>query len=284
MKNNFVFILMLFSALNIWAQNPIESKKGEPYLPETGDWAIQIDALPFMNFTGNLFNNQGNNNLNIRPLTNYPFSISGKYFVSAEKAYRAKLQLNFGRVTDNRLVVRDNQPAPFDVNNTVTDSKSTTSSAVFLSAGIEKRRGKTRLQGLYGAEAMLMFDGGNVSNVRYGNNLGSDNTTPNSFDFDRGFATPLSPRLIERRTGSSFGLGARGFIGAEYFIIPKLAIGVEYGIGLMYAMQGDGRSVLQEWDTVQTSVINKVQRNAGGNSFGVNTDISGGALTLTLHF
>jgi hypothetical protein len=285
MKISFIFSFIFFSAFSLFAQNTLESRKGEPYLPEAGDWAIQIDAMPFFNYAGNLFNNQGSNTLNIRPLTNYPFSIAGKYFVTEQTAYRAKLMLNFARASKNNLVVQDNQPAPFDQNRKVTDSRTTTSSSVFLGAGLEKRRGKTRLQGFYGAEALLMYNGGVVNDYNYGNAFGSDNTIPNTtLDFDATFSAPASSRMIESRTGPSFGIGARGFIGAEYFIVPKFAIGVEYGIGLMYIYQGDGRNVSQEWDTVQGTVVRTISRRAGGNTLGINTDISGGALTLTMHF
>ena len=34
----------------------LTSKKGETMLPEAGDWAVQFDAAPFLNYAGNLFN------------------------------------------------------------------------------------------------------------------------------------------------------------------------------------------------------------------------------------
>ncbi|MCB0380481.1 MAG: hypothetical protein KDD24_04440 [Flavobacteriales bacterium] len=61
MKKRLLFVAAIFAATATFAQDGLTSKKGEAYLPEAGDWAIGIDANPFLNYAGNLFNgNTGN--------------------------------------------------------------------------------------------------------------------------------------------------------------------------------------------------------------------------------
>jgi hypothetical protein len=271
-----------FAALN--AQELI-SKRGEPFLPEAGDWAIQINAVPFLNYAGNLFSNAGNNTLFAQSPAGYPFSVGGKYFITENRAYRGRFMFNFNNETTNNLVTRDRQTAPIDPNITVTDTRRQRTNSVFLAGGMEFRKGKTRLQGLYGGEAVLMYNGGVNTDFLYSNPFASDNTNPNTtLNFNTGETAAVSSRVVSTRTGSAFGLGARAFLGAEYFLFPKVSIGLEYGWGLMLSTTGRGETAVQEWDTIESAVVRRTSRTAGGNSFGINGDISGGAINLILHF
>ena len=40
---------------------PLVSKKGYTILPQAGDYAIGIDAVPMLKYAGNIFNNTANN-------------------------------------------------------------------------------------------------------------------------------------------------------------------------------------------------------------------------------
>jgi hypothetical protein len=277
-------IVFVFISGSLFSQE-IVSKKGEPYLPEQGDWALQINATPFFNFFGNMFANTGANTLNVQPLSGYPMSVAVKYFTQADRAYRGRMMMNIGSSTVRNFVPRDQQAAPFDPNITVTDSKRTGNANVMLSFGKEYRKGKTRLQGYYGGEAIVMYNRGTTLNYNYGNAFSSENTIPNTTsDFETGAFSPTSSRVISQRSGSGFGIGMGGFAGAEYFILPKFSIGIEYNLALMFSTEGVGRVSSQYWDTVQNMVVRTASRTAGSNNFGINTDISGGAINLTLHF
>jgi hypothetical protein len=89
--------------------------------------------------------------------------------------------------------------------NTSADSVKTNSTSVALGAGIQNFRGHGRLQGFYGAEAGVGFSNGK--------------TAVNS---------------IETETPNAFGVNVRGFLGAQYFVAPKVSLGAEYGWGLSY--------------------------------------------------
>lgn len=209
----------------------LKSKKGEDFLPKKGDWAISFDATPLFNYVGKVFTS-GNQAPNVNFLDNQ--QIVAKKFTKNNEALRAVARLNF-------------------VSSTQTDVSTTTNFNLNVGLGKEWRKGTTRLQGYYGADAMLMFGSG--QKVKQAN---ADTYT---------------------KSGSSFGIGARGFLGAEYFIFPKISIGAEYGWGLSFVSTGKSVSVVNGVETVT---------GKGGSAFGADTDVNGssstGSLKVTLHF
>ena len=64
MKKTALALALAFGISGAFAQD-LTSKKGEPYLPEAGDWSIGIDANPLLNYMGNLFS--GNTSINNAP-------------------------------------------------------------------------------------------------------------------------------------------------------------------------------------------------------------------------
>ena len=85
-------------------------------------------------------------------------------------------------------------------------------------------------------------------------------------------------------------LGVRGFIGAEYFIFPKMAVGAEFGWGLGMSSTGEGSTKTENWDAVGLAAKTTTSKTGKSGSFGLDTDVNGaqmmptGALMLTLHF
>ena len=213
-----VFILSALFIANLNAQDVLKSKSGSIILPEKGDWAVSICAHPFLDYFGQFLSNSGGESPTYDFLNSSNY-IAGKYFKDATTAYRANLRIgiNSGKSLD-----------PNDPKKTI----KTSSMDVTLGAGIEKRRGHTRLQGLYGAQAMI-----NLSSAKTG----------------------------DVKSPSGFGLGVQGFIGAEYFILPKISIGGEYGWGLGFSSRGS------------------TDTQAATSSFGFDTSATG-ELLLTLHF
>jgi len=98
MKKKVVLCALLFSSASFFAQD-LTSKKGETILPEAGDWAIQFDAAPFLNYAGNLFNSG-----TTAPGADFVNSgtIVGKYFKDATTAYRVKLNIGLNSFTERR--------------------------------------------------------------------------------------------------------------------------------------------------------------------------------------
>ena len=82
MKKSIALVALAFGVSNAFAQD-LTSKKGEPFLPEAGDYMIGIDATPFLNYVGNFF---GKTAANAAPTFNFMNGnkmILGKYFKDA---------------------------------------------------------------------------------------------------------------------------------------------------------------------------------------------------------
>jgi hypothetical protein len=280
-----ILILGTLLSANIYAQEVIKSKKGETYLPEEKDCALLIDAAPILNYTGQLLSNAGSTSPNINTPGAYPLTIGAKYFKSANFAYRAKARVGFVSNTFKNTVI-NNAKTTTDTFYT-SDSKTLKQTNVMISVGFEKRRGKTRLQGYYGAEAALIIAGSNQK-YSYGNSITKDNQSVYTTNFDEktatGYANSLqSSRITYVKNGATFGLGVRGFVGVEYFILPKLSIAGEFGWGFAFKNTNDGYYTVERYDAASQVIKNNTPLS-GSSSFGIDTDNTGGQIMMSFHF
>ncbi|NND94389.1 MAG: hypothetical protein HKN45_05945 [Flavobacteriales bacterium] len=232
MKRNILILAAIFAVSIVSAQD-LTSKKGEPMLPEGGEYALGADATPFLNYFGNFI---GGNGLNAAPVfAPHPlasggtgplgFAIYGKKFIDAQNAYRATVRLGITSATTRTFVPDlDSGADPGDV---VEDKATTSTTGVTIGLGKEMRRGNTRLQGVYGAAAQLSFASMNTS-FEYGNDI-----------------EDMGSALIEMKTGSTFTFGVGVFGGVEYFFVPKMSIAGEYGWGLAFTSTGDGETTTE---------------------------------------
>lgn len=261
MKKKILLIAALFTAGISFAQDGMTSKKGVPILPEAGDYAIGFDAANLLNYGGNLLNGSTGNSLNNLNLTNAN-TIYGKYFTDANTAYRGMLRLGFGS-TSNTTLVADLDPnaQPGDV---VEDEFKTSALNITIGGGYEMRRGKGRLQGVYGPMAMISFGTSSTENT-YGNDLNANNP---------------GPRQTESKTGSTFGLAIGGFGGVEYFFAPKVSLGAEIGWTIQLNTTGEGETTTE---TFVNSVESTTVETGGSSSFGFDTRPNG-SITLNFHF
>jgi hypothetical protein len=290
----FVCVISVISFHTAMAQMPPDStagpmllnKRGEPILPEAKDWALSIDASPFLTYTGKLLSTAGADAPAVNSLANYPLTIGGKYFTTPKQAYRARVRIGISSQTVNNSVV-DNQNTTLDTVY-IKDSRKVSATNVTLAFGKEFRKGKTRLQGFYGGEGIVGISTGK-SLYTYGNSFSNLNVSPTSTDFVTpsalGYASaPANTRIQSESNGTGIKIAARGFVGAEYFIFPKMSIGVEFGFSLMYFNQNDGKLSTESWDASTGSVKNKTLAKSGSKGFGVDNDNSGGAIMLNFHF
>jgi hypothetical protein len=291
MKKSVLVIALAFGVTGAFAQD-LTSKKGEPILPEAEDWAISMDADPIFSFIGNAFNGSTSNAAPGVGWLNSNGTIIGKKFIDEKNAYRVLVRLGFTNQSYKNNVYDDSQTtaAIFPAQPTqVTDKFSTKSTNIGIGVGKEMRRGKTRLQGYYGADAMIWLSSSSQK-YTYGNTMtavpsgpGTTNT-PTTTGWDAaGNVTGVSSatdRDIQAKSGMTFGIGVRGFIGAEYFVFPKIAIGAEYGWGIGYQMTGKGKTVREEQQVVSgTNQVAEIERETAGRSkFGFDTDINQGTI------
>lgn len=264
------------------------SKKGEPILPQKGDWALGIDASPIFRYAGNIFNGTTNNTAPTFDAPGTPFTIFGKYFTTDRDAYRAKFRIGYGTTTKSNYVIQDNSVP--DPNVLVKDSKKSSSSNVSLSFGKEKRRGSGRVQGFYGVEGMVML-ATSKDIYTYGNPMSATFNSPlTTTDFETVTAAAVPTRVVESKQGTTVGAGVRAFIGAEIFIFPKLSIGGEIGWGLGLSSQGDGTTITERWDTGNSDIKRETGKTGGVKQFGIDAGVNSqlgmnsGFLTLMFHF
>ncbi len=266
-KSTLLVAALAFGATTAFAQD-LTSKKGENYLPEAGDWAIGFDAVPFVGYFGNMFNGTSGNSPFTGQWTNSDQMITGKMFASETMAYRGMLRIGFGSTKMTNPLVDDastsTPPAMTE------DEMKMSYNNIGIGAGVEMRRGKTRLQGYYGGQFMFMF-GGSKSSFSYGNAFSTTNTTPTTtVDFFTGTTANVGSRVTESKAGSTMGIGLRGFIGAEYFVLPKISLGVEYGWGFGLMSTGAGSTTTESWNGTGTTTT--TTDTGKSSSFALDTD------------
>ena len=313
MKKSVLLLAAAFGVSGAFAQD-LTSKKGEPFLPEAGDWAIGIDASPFLNYAGQMLSNAGATSPSFL-FNNTNQTIFGKMFKDEKTAYRGSIRLGFGGSKSTNEVAKlyaDPAAAPtsytFPSEAEVVENEHKMSTRnIALAGGIEMRRGKTRLQGYYGGELGFGISG-TTHKYTYGNALvAAGTTTPGvavdaADDFGTGNVTSATvsqgqqgdARVTVQKGGGTTTFGLRGFIGAEYFIFPKMSIGGEFGWGLglsktgatktTYEMRGMSSSATAQ----SVGSIEVVGQKSGGWAFDTQNlnNVFGPAaqLRLNLHF
>lgn len=238
---------VLFSAVALLAlgfvnAQDLKSKKGEAYLPVAGEWAISFNADGIFEYAGNAFNgNTDNAAPSVTSVRQNTFV--GKKFITDKTAYRVVANFGFGsnNLTDGVIA---GTPVNFDTYK---------SSTFNLTAGLGKewRRGSTRLQGFYGADALVGFSSTKWTETN--NAAGND-----SFN-----------------AGTSINLGVTGFIGAEYFLFPKMSIGAQYNYGLQIASNGAAK--------YKPSGGSEVEVSKSSTDFSLG-NVTSASINLTLHF
>jgi hypothetical protein len=269
MKKTILLIAAVMTCGLTFAQD-LTSKKGETMLPEEGDFSLGFDAAPFLNYVGNFLNSGA-----VAPSanwTNTDLAITGKMFADANTAYRGKVRLGFGSA--NVITLSDTNSSGFGDPVYLEDEVKSSYNAITLGGGLEKRRGNTRVQGIYGGELLLNLGGGKTTNT-WAEALSDDN--------------PQTNRPTETKNGSTMGVALRGFAGVEVFVFPKISIGFEYGWGLGFRSTGTGTATTESWtfadaNAVSQSLVTETLDTDRSSSFGIDTDNSGGALTINFHF
>ena len=267
MKKIFIsFALLAVVACANAQDNQMMSKKGMPILPETGDWSIGIDAVPFIDWTTDKINIMRGNNTQLSSggsiVSQRPMTLVGLYVVDANTAYRGKVRIGFGSTTTDNLVSQDGSTT---VGAQVTDEWKHSYSSINLGVGIQKNRGKGRLRCIYGAE--IGFGIGSMDDTyAYGNAFSTTNHNPTSTtNFNTRADTAVAFRTTENKAGSTFSLNLDGFIGAEYFFAPKMSFSAEYSWGLWMSSTGQGSTTTEFLNTAGTGPTT-VTSNVGKSS------------------
>ncbi len=296
MKKRVLFVASLFLATATFAQDGLTSKKGEAYLPEAGDWALGFDAAPFIGYFGNIANGSTGNSMNAAWQDGARWSIVGKMFKDETTAYRGRVRIGFGSTNQDMLGFYDQDADPTTNQIEYTNSEKTSNFNIVLGGGLEKRRGNTRIQGYYGGELLISL-GSSSQSWEYGRDYTADWSANEVAPMGTIQGSAIAQRVTERKAGSTFAFGLRGFVGVEWFIAPKVSLGAEYGWGLGMSSTGEGEETVEYWGFVENSTAtepslqSETLKTGGSSSFALDTDNNGnsifggsGQINLIFHF
>ncbi len=268
----------------------LKSKRGYEILPQAGDWAIGISASGTLNYVGNLFNgNTGNFANGIFEYTNAPSLLNytdgmnffGKKFITSNSAYRVRVNILANSNSEQYAVIKDEVTPDINYPAYVEDVYKYSQTGVTLGLGKELRRGSHRIQGVYGAEALLGFYKSS-ENYTYGNDMNLNFPSPT----DAFGGTNNGERMTNFKSGTMIFAGVRGFLGAEYFFAPKMSIGGEFGYTLGYANQGTSTNTYERYDALTNSVVEVIRKQYfGAEKFvGLSPENLNAAVNLLLYF
>jgi hypothetical protein len=298
MKLSLVIVFALSIALCAPAQTLV-SKDGQPVLPQKGDKSLGFDMTRLLRLQ----------NFALIPATH---AISAKYMRDSVSAYRVGIRLGINSwTTRNRVENRaaaatttaSAHPAALPMNDNVWIRSGFSSGVSF---GIEKRRGASRLQAIYGIEAGVYMST-STDKFTYATTLNASPTTPIDVDSSDAMSSAVlghanninsdppivgikgAARVVERSNGMSITVGTRGFAGAEYFFLPKISLGAELGWGIAFTTTGRSEITYESIGTGTGG--NAVRRSTVDGSvnthFSADSDsfngISGGSAVLRLN-
>lgn len=332
MKKNVLLAAALMTSMFAVAQEAasteeVVGRKGQPVLPKAGDIALGFNAFPVIDMLVQAAKIGSNSNTNQNSANTVQFTqnagqnIVGKYFLDATSAVRFRFGLNSTVRTDRNLVQDSKAVYDASLSNIpeevleasllrVEDVRYNKTNQFTLALGYEKRRGYRRLVGFYGAE--IGFSRANAkAEYTYGNDFSDQFNTVFTSDFGSplgGFTgtqtqqydnfTPIS-RPNSVKVSGAWAFGARGFIGIEYFVFPKISIAAEYGFGYSFGatkrltrnqetyLQGSTGAMVVKQEEVEIESAD-AQRgfgvDNGANSVFNRTSFGGSSASLTLLF
>ena len=239
MKKILSIVLAAFLSTAIFAQET-ESKD---YLPKSGDISIGFDATPFLEYAGNMFSGfSGKNTLNLGAGNQ---TIYGRYYIADDAAVRFNLNVNNYTDVDKDLV----DDVVDTGTKTVTDEIKVKGNSVSLAIGYQKFRGEGRLRGYYGAQVGYTYAKAGITDNVYGNALTATNTNGGI------------PRVLEVNPSatSTFGLG--GIVGVEYYVAPKICVGVDVNLTWAVTMANSySETTTERWDGTALKVVTETTK------------------------
>ncbi len=277
MKKIFILILLI-SFPKIFSQETeqqqVVTKSGKEILPKAGDIALGVDALPYLNYLGNIFNNTTNNTLALGSNTLY-----FKYYLSDNSAVRICLNINSNKII-NKYYVQDDAARMADPLSraVLIDKKVTSNNGYGIALGYLMSRGYDRVRGFYGIQAGYNYNRGTLE-YQYGNSMTPENPTP-STAWGR-----QATRILEKDNGIVQTIGGGIVVGVEYYFLPKICIGGEVTLQYQYSW---GSQSNQKTETIVGNDLIQIddELSPGDKSSSLNTfrPATFGGLYLMFHF
>jgi len=263
------------------------------WLPAAGDAFFGISLDPFANFMGKMIQakDQG-----IVQQTNPVLSLMGGYMITDQLAFRGTI----GAIVDYQrdLVNVDDDAAKFAnpySNAQVQDEIKVGQYGASVSAGVEYRIGKGRVQGVFGGGLVYAFQT-NTAAYKYGNAITALNQRPtvsNEALYNDNIQPGVfsSMRVINTNVRAGNGknalfqrVGLYTTAGVECFLAPKIALGFNVNFDLLYKFGQDYCNVYEGYNT-WTGKVEQFTNTKGATSFsGVTLGAENIGANLYMHF
>ena len=201
------------------------------YFPRAGDFGIGFNGTPFLNYLGNMFNGTTNNSLNLGDNV-----LHFRYFVTDNSAIRLAVRVLSVREVD-KFYLNDQAAQLTDPlsRSQVEDMRTIYTNEYELKAGYLMFRGNNRLRGFFGGDLFFSY-GRDRARYQYGNKMTDVNPAPETVvNWNTGATNSLALRPLKENSGSNFNIGLGAVTGAEYYLMPKMALGVEMGLVYGYS-------------------------------------------------
>ena len=230
-KSIVLFALMATTGLGAFAQQATTTSyfDNDKMKPSQGKVTTEFGL------TGGILNSDFNLNDGAGTLLKF------RYFLDDQLALRLGANIGINNQTENFYTTL----------NSTEGYLKTVNSAVLINLGIEKHfDGTRRLSPFVGADILFGMSAQsrkteNSDGNRYVNNLMITETGP-----------------------GSFGMGIRGVVGADYYIVKHVFIGVEAGLGLMYAKAGETKTT-----TTLNNTTTQFTRKSEGSNFNLGANM-----------
>jgi len=264
--------VLVFSS--IAQEDSLAKWTGHKNLPKAGDIAVGFEARPILNYIGNMFNGTQNNSLNLSDNTLY-----FRYYLSNDAAIRAAVRIN-SNGSEDQYYVQDDAAVLLDPlsQKQVKDQYTYSQKQFEIKLGYQMFHNRNRLRAYYGAD-LIYFYSKEKENYEYGNQMNELNPAPTSHWGN------LGTRDLEIIDGTINGIGVGALGGFEYYFLPKICLGVEFGIKYMGYWKGQSYST-QERMVLTTHVEEEIPSSPGYSNWSLTTDFPYyyGNLFLTFHF
>ncbi|MDR1585449.1 MAG: hypothetical protein LBS07_04650 [Prevotellaceae bacterium] len=258
--------VILSASFGVFAQeNETKQKKDYSYLlPQAGDFALVIDAGPFLKYTADLLSFDGGVSATAPDFKSFRQDVMGKYFLNSHTAVRARLTIDVDNANNNYYVLDDNKfYLDGDVEAQVVDHWKKRKTDIEIGGGLEKRIGFTRIQGYVAGELFLGF-GKETNQYIYGNPISEANSVPSTTI--PGMAGLAKRPLYNKTAGNNFIYGLRGIVGIDYFITKNIAIGGEIALEARGQKNTKTLQATEEWEVNQITVKEELN-SPGGSTF-----------------
>jgi len=286
------------------------------WLPAQGDFFIGFSVDPFANFIGKMFQNanpndytRGQYNIGGQALETAPMvSIMGGYMLTDKLGLKANIGLivNHERTLYNVLDDKAVWENTFSLES-VQDKKIAGQYGGSFAVGAEYRVGSKRVQGVFGAGLVYAFQT-NTLKYEYGNAITELNQVPtvageltkaaalggddvwNQCANQPGYYSAL--RLLNNAADANGGdaiwhrFGLYTTVGVEWFIAPKIALGMNVNLDLLYRWSHNVCKVYEGYNTLTNEYEQFVDKrdiqNYNGVRFG--TENIGANIYLNFFF